>query len=176
MRQLFLGGLLLLVSAWVQALGIATPNGKLLITLPEGFSALNKAEVDQRFGRNPDRPLAVYGNPERRATIAVTWANAAPNRITQSNLDELQEALVSTYEQSIPRLKWGYKGLQSIQQRDWIVLETTVGQGADGLYNLIHFSNQGGNFVGVNFSAPLADKARLMPLFQRSRASMVVQE
>lgn len=176
MRQLCWGVLLLLMSAWVQALGIATPNGKLLITLPEGFSALSRAEVDLRFGRNPDRPLAVFGNPERTATIAITWANAAPNRITQSNLDELQEALVSTYQQSIPRLKWGYKGLQSIQQRDWIVLENTVGQGADGLYNLIHFSNQGGNFVGVNFSAPLPAKAQFMPLFQRARASMVIQE
>ena len=176
MRALLLWICLAILPGLASAIDVATPGGTISITLPKDFTRLSKQEIQGKFSRSGQQlPVAVFGNPKRSSTMAVTWSQLGETSLTADQLPQLSEQLHDSYSQNLPGIHWISSEVRSINGKSWIFLENTTPGRDTRVHNEVYCTDVKGNLLMLNLNSTEAEHAGYVAAFKAAEQSLVVR-
>lgn len=175
MPKLLLWLCLVLLPGFASAILVATPGGTISITLPADFTALSRKEIQAKFSRNGQLPVAVFGNATRTTTMAVTWSQLGESSLTPDQLPQLREQLRDSYDQQLPGIRWITSEVRAINGKRWIFLENTTPGRDTRVHNDIYCTDVSGNLLMLNLNSTEAEHAGYAAAFKAAEQSLTIK-
>ena len=131
----------------------------LKIDLPNGFSLLSRADIDQLYA--PTRgPGFVIGNAAHNVTISY---DLKPQDISVLNLAQSLKAFEQIFEQRLPGLVWKERKLMELEKQQWLQLEFLSKSGGIEYYNIMLITPIKGQMLVLNLSSTVAEFPKSEP-------------
>ena len=152
---------------------VSLAGGRVTFTPPPGFAAWTKEQIGRKYPPGPNAPQHVWANSERGTiSVAVTFS---PARISPEELPELKQFLEGFLPRALPGIRWLKREFVTINGTRWVHFAMTSKAIDTTIYNDMYFTSFDGKMLGFNFNSTLALKNKTLPLFARSRDSIVLK-
>ncbi len=147
------------VAAAAMANDFTFAQAGLKIDLPNGFSLLKRADIDQLYG--PTRgPGFVIGNSTRTATLSY---DLKPHNILHLNMAQSLKVFEQVFEQRVPALVWKERKIMELAKQQWMQLEFLSKSGGIEYYNIMLITPVKEQMLVLNLNSTVADFARAEP-------------
>lgn len=152
---------------------VALAGGRVRFTPPPGFVKWTEAQIGRKYPPGANAPQHVWSNDERGTiSVAVTFS---PARISPAQLPELKRFMEGFLPRAMPGMRWVKREFATINGTRWVHFALTSKAVDTTIYNDMYFTSFDGKMLGFNFNATTARKSKALPLFAKSRASIVLK-
>ena len=175
MHKFLIGLVLMALSGGALAVDVVTPGGTISVSLPADFTALNKKEIQVKFARNGQLPVAAFGNSGRSSTVAVSWGQLGDSALSSDQLPQLSKQLHESFDQQLPGIRWINSEVRQIGGKSWILLENTTPSRDGRVHNQIYCTDLKGNLLMLNLNTTEAEHPAYAKAFKAAAESLKVK-
>jgi hypothetical protein len=149
---------------------VVVPGTGASFDAPEGFTQLSPSEMAIKFP--PDRARSVVvGNKDRGTTIV---CDATSEDMQPDQLRATMDAIIPTFERSLPGMEWKQRAVVNIREHQWIYLELTSRATNANIHNILLLTSLRGKFFACNLNSTTDEFPQLEAALRKSIQSIVL--
>lgn len=153
---------------------ITLAKGAITFEVPEGFTALDKEEVELKFPSSR-APRYVMGNEKRSVTVAFDFKPfGSGGKANDSVLPKLQEVYEGSLPRLIPGLEWIKKEIVEINGKQWLCMELTSSAVDTDIHNMMLITTYEGDLFMANFNSTKREFPEVEKELRRCIQTLVV--
>jgi hypothetical protein len=149
---------------------VSIAGGGVVFRLPESFSLLKGAMVQQRW-KAPPYPDAAWSAPDGRL-IAIRFGE---HEISDAEVSEALEDVIEAYEAAVPSLVWRSKESRVVAGKNVLRLEFESNSSAGRIINVVYSASFDGRLFAITITGPLENEVGVSAVAESVEGSLVVR-